>query len=207
MGLALSNASKAGVAIFVGTVQYALFAVMSEVIYSAYGQGGYSQSANYISDLGANCTAGGQCYIPPSALLYNSTIVLLGLLLLLGAYYLHKAYHFRPLTGLVVLTGIGAAGVGIFPETAGVLHSLASLMAFLFGGLAAVVAARFVKRPMSYFSVILGLVTLAALILYLGGYFLGLGAGGMERVVVYPEVLWGVGYGGYLMATGDWPGA
>jgi hypothetical membrane protein len=109
--MGLSNASKAGVAIFVGAVQFGIFLSVSEILYSAHGTGGYSVSANYVSDLGANCTGSGACYIPPSALVYNSSIIILGALVLLGAIFLQRAFHFTPGTAMVVLTGIGAVGV------------------------------------------------------------------------------------------------
>jgi len=54
--------------------------------------------------------------------------------------------------------------------------------------------------PFSSISVILGLMTLGALSLFLGGIYLGLGRGGMERMIAYPVLMWGAGFGGYLMA-------
>ena len=34
--------------------------------------------------------------------------------------------------------------------------------------------------------------------------FLGLGKGGMERMIAYPALLWAVGFGGYLIGySGD----
>ena len=203
--MALSNAAKAGAAIFVGSVQYAIFWILSEIIYSANVANGYSESSNYISDLGANCPSSGPCYIPPSATLYNSTVAILGLLILVSALYLFRAYRWKPAAALMALTGIGAVGVGVFPETAGFLHPLFSLITFLFAGLTAIVAARFQKAPLSLFSVILGLVTLFALIAYIDGEYVGLGAGGMERLVVLPVLVWGIGFGGHLMAKEDKP--
>ena len=141
--MGLSNASKAGIAIFVGAVQYGIFWILSEIVYSAYGVNGYSESANYISDLGANCPSSGPCYIPPSALLYNSTIVILGLLVLLGSYFIYRAFRWKPAVAMIALTGIGAVGVGVFPETAGILHSIFSLITFLFAWLTAIVTAGF----------------------------------------------------------------
>lgn len=214
--MALSNASKAGIALFVGAVQFSISLILSEIVYSTSGplntsgSGNttgyvYSVSNNYVSDLGANCRT--TCTAVPSAYLFDVSIALLGLLILVGAYYLQRAYHWTPATAMIALAGVGALGVGLFPETTGIWHSLFSLVVFLFAGLAAVVTARFQKRPMSYFSVILGLVTLAALLLYMGGEYLGLGAGGMERMVVYPVLVWSLGFGGHLMAAEDTPGA
>jgi hypothetical protein len=44
---------------------------------------------------------------------------------------------------------------------------------------------------------------LVATVLYGSHVYLGLGAGGMERMVVYPVLLWSIGFGGYLMAIGQ----
>lgn len=194
--MALSNAAKAGVAFFLGTVQFGIFMIVAEAVYP-----GYSVAANYISDLGATCVTGQPCVIPPSSAIFNVSVALLGLLILVGAVFIHRAFHWRPATLLVALGGIGPLGVGLFPETTGLWHDLFSLIAFLFAGLSAIVLARFQTKPMFYFSIILGLATLLALVGYIGGNTLGLGVGGMERMVVYPVLLWGVGFGGYLMAA------
>ncbi len=203
--MALSNAAKGGVAIFVGAAQFGVLLIVSEILYSAYGTGGYSVSANYVSDLGATCPSGGVCYIPPSATLFDSSIALLGLTILVGAYFIHRAFRWTPATVMLVFAGVGALGVGLFPETTGIWHHIFSLIIFLFAGLSAIVTYRFQKKPMSYFSVLLGVMTLAALLLYIPSVYLGLGAGGMERMIVYPTLLWSVGFGGHLMALEDWP--
>jgi hypothetical protein len=39
-----------------------------------------------------------------------------------------------------------------------------------------------------------------ALVLGALGFDLGLGAGGMERMIIYPIIIWGLAFGGYLMA-------
>jgi len=203
--MALSNAAKGGVAIFVGAVQFGVLLIVSEILYSAYGTGGYSVSANYVSDLGATCPSGGVCYIPPSATLFDSSIAILGLLIIVGAYFIHRAFRWLPATVMITLAGIGALGVGLLPETTGIWHHIFSLIVFLFAGLSAIVTYRFQKKPMSYFSVVLGVMTLVALLLYIPNVYLGLGAGGMERMIVYPTLLWSVAFGGHMMAMEDWP--
>jgi hypothetical membrane protein len=200
--MTLSNAAKSGVAIFVGAIQFGVLLIVSETIYSANGYA-YSVSTNYVSDLGATCPSSGSCYIPPSALLFDSSIAILGLLILLGAYFLHGAFKWMPATVLIALTGVGALGVGLAPETTGIWHGIFSLMVFLFAGLSAIVTYRFQKRPMSYFSVLLGVMTLIALVLFVLDVYLDLGPGGMERMIVYPPLLWAIGFGGHLMALED----
>ena len=209
--MALSNAAKSGVAIFVGAVQFSILLVVSEIIYSTNGTNpsspaapyGYSVSANYISDLGATCPATGTCYIPPSAMVFDTSVALLGLMVLAGAYFFHRAFRWMPATALIAMTGVGALGVGLFPETTGVWHVLFSFITFFFAGLSAIVAYRYQKPPMSYFSVVLGVVTLAALFLSAANADLGLGAGGIERMVAYPTMLWAIGFGGHMMAIED----
>ena len=198
--MAISNASKAGVAIFVGAVQFSIFLILAEIYYP-----GYNVSTNYVSDLGATCPSSGACVInEPTSIIFNVSIAILGLLILLGAYFLQRAFRLTPATVMVALSGIGALGVGLFPETTGIVHGVFSLIVFLFAGLAALTTARFQKKPMFYFSIISGILTLAALLLYVADTYLGLGPGGMERMVVYPVLLWSIGFGGHMMATEDW---
>ena len=52
---------------------------------------------------------------------------------------------------------------------------------------------------MSVFWVILGTLGLISLILYVPGIYLGLGKGGMERLIVYPNLLWALGFGGWII--------
>jgi hypothetical protein len=42
----------------------------------------------------------------------------------------------------------------------------------------------------SYFSVILGVVNLVAIVLFTANVLFGLGVGGMEMMVVYPVIVW-----------------
>lgn len=185
-------------ALFAGAVQYSIGLILSEIYYP-----NYNVSLNTISDLGANCSTSGCVINQPSSIIFNSSVALLGLLVLVGAYFLQRAFHWKPATVMIALAGIGALGVGFFPETAGVWHGLFSLIVFLFAGLSAVVTARFQRRPMSYFSVVLGLATLVALVLYVGGNYVGLGPGGLERMVAYPVLLATIAFGGHLMAMND----
>ena len=97
------------------------------------------------------------------------------------------------------MAGIGAIGVGLFTEDAGVLHVIFSFMTFLFAGLSAITSYKLEKPPFSYFSVISGVAVLLALVFFASGTFLGLGKGGMERMIAYPALLWAVGFGGYLI--------
>ncbi len=190
--MAYSNGKVAGALFFIGVTQFVLGVIVSEALYS-----GYSVSDNYISDLG----------VGSSAMIFNSSVFLMGLLVIIGAYFLQRAFRFEVLTGLVILTAIGVMGVGIFTEDFGAIHGVVSLMAFLFSGLSAIFSVLcsyvhkfpLVKMPFSAISIVLGLMALGALGLFGGQIYLGLGAGGMERMIAYPVLMWGAGFGGYLI--------
>lgn len=192
----MSGNRLAGYVIFVGISQFVLFMLIAEAIYP-----GYSVSRNYISDLGNPRLEPST----PHAVIFNTSIVLLGLLLIAGGALLYRSGRdltARALGALVAASGIGAAGVGLFPEgSPHGLHLVFSLVTFLASSLASYPASfyRGLKNPLWG---ILGTVGLIALALYVGGIYLGLGWGGMERLIVYPNLLWAAGFSGALLGEG-----
>jgi hypothetical membrane protein len=193
-----SNGKVAGTLFFIAAAQFVFGLIISEALYPSY-----SISDNYISDLG----------VGSSAIVFNTSVFILGLLMIIGAYFLYRAFNFQLLTVMLVLTAVGAIGVGIFTENSGTIHPIVSFIAFLFGGLSAIFSVicsyvhefKLVKMPFSIIAVILGLVTLGAMALFAGGIYLGIGKGGMERMIVYPLLMWGAGFGGYLISHPEKP--
>lgn len=189
----------AGALLFVAAAQFFVGMLFAEALYP-----NYSISGNYISDLGATCDNAGMCVIhQPTANIFNGSVLLLGVLLVIAAYVFWRTLGWKIFSILILLTGIGAVGVGVFPETAPLAHEITSDIAFIFAGISAIWAYRLTKAPMSYLSVSLGVVCLVAIVLFTANVLLGLGVGGMERMIVYPVVLWAVGFGAYLMAVGQ----
>jgi hypothetical membrane protein len=198
--------SVAGALAFVGATQFIIALSIAQSIYP-----GYNVSSQPISDLGATCvsvlnnpgtspsSSASVCTIPVTATLFDSSVFLLGLLAFISACLIFRAGS-KALGVTFMLGGIGAMGVGIFPETTGSLHTLVSFVAFFFGGISAVISYRSTRPPLSYFSVVLGVVTLLALVLYGTSTYLGLGQGGMERLIAYPALLWIVGFGASMMS-------
>ena len=183
--MAYSNAKVAGALFFIAASQFVLGLVVAEARYP-----GYSISGNYISDLG----------VGPSANVFNASVFLLGLLIIIGTYFLQRGLNYKILTLLLVLTAIGAMGVGVFTEHVNdTIHGIVSLIAFLFGGLSAIASYKLLKLPFSVIAGILGFMCLGALVPFTANIYLGLGQGGMERMVVYPLLVWGAGFGGYLI--------
>jgi hypothetical membrane protein len=178
----------AGTLFFIGGSQFAVGMMVAEAAYP-----GYSISRNAISDLG----------VGPTALIFNSSIILFGVMMLASAYFIQRAFSKPAVTSILILTAIGVTGVGIFPENVPLIHEIVSLTAFLSGGIFAIVAYRILKPPLSYFSVVMGLITLLALALFAARQFLGLGLGGMERMIAYPILLLAIGFGGYLIGSAN----
>jgi len=180
----LDERKWAGLFFFLAGAQFSVFLVIAEAIYP-----GYSVSGNFISDLG----------VGPAANVFNGSVILLGLLAF-GAVYVGRRLFDRVLLILLLLTGIGAVGVGVFTEDFPGLHTIMSFIAFAFAGLSAIWSYRFVKPPLSYLAIVLGVLGLLALVLFAAQVYLGLGHGGMERMIVYPILAWAMSFGGYLMA-------
>jgi hypothetical membrane protein len=186
---------RAGLLLFIGATQFMIGMMVAEAFYP-----NYSISANFISDLGATCRENCIIYQPTSSI-FNGSVLLFGLFTLIAAYLIHRGAEQKLVAIIFALASIGIMGVGIFPETARSLHGLFSLIAFLFGGISAIIAYRLERRPLNYISILLGLVTLVALLLFSLDANFGLGPGGMERMIAYPVILWAIGFGAYLMNT------
>jgi hypothetical membrane protein len=196
LNLAGDPLRRAGALLFVGAAQFLIFLVISESLYP-----GYSVSKNTMSDLGATCNAG-VCTIPRYSIIFNSSVFIFGALVFIGAFFIYISRS-RLIGGLSALAGWGVMGVAIFPETAGAIHLVVAFIAFLFASIAAILSYKMLRPPMSYFAIVLGSVALISFIIYAGGaftnYYLGLGQGGLERLIVYPDVIWALGFGAQLM--------
>jgi hypothetical membrane protein len=192
--MAYSDRTIAGSLLFIAMVIFIMGLNIAEQLYP-----GYSVSSNYISDLGATCHDGGCQIVQPSATLFNSSVMLAGLLVTISARFIRRGFSARILPAFLALSGIGSIGVGIFPEYTGYLHYFAAFLAFAFGGLSVIAACPLVMSPLRYISVLLGIVSLFSFAMFLLNQDLGLGIGGMERMIAYPFVLVAIGFAGYLM--------
>ena len=177
----------AGSLLFIGGIQCVLGIILAEALYP-----GYSTSIQTISSLG----------VGSSAIIFNSSVFLIGVLGLASTYFVNRAFDFTLFTLLLSITCIGAMGVGLFIEatSTNTMHTIFSVITYVFGAISAIISYKLLKSPMSIFSVILGVFSLSAMILLASGTYLGLGLGGIERMVAYPLLLWIVGFGSHLLA-------
>ena len=188
------NKRIAGLLFVVAVVQYVLVIVISEAVYS-----GYSVGQQMVSELGDWSLAGN------NAAIFNASIILYGLLVIAGAYYIQRVFKNRLFASLLAINGIGSLVAGVVALNISFeVHSMFGLIAFVTMVSAAIMSYKFVKSPLSYISIILGAITLSAIVLFMLGqgnsdFYLGLGVGGMERFIIYPMALWLLGVGAYLI--------
>jgi len=202
--MARSNARSAGVLFFVAGAQFMLGLAVAEALYP-----GFNLADNYISDLG----------VGPSSIIFNSSAILLGLLLLVGTYFLRRISNSKTLNILLLLMALGAIGVGVFTKNFRTAHGAVASAAFFFSGLSAISSFKVLKKPLSLISIILGTMTLGALVLFSSGmitsgsltsdiaygsdFYIGLGPGGMEHMIVYPALIWLTLFSGHLIALSE----
>jgi len=196
------NKKTAGLLIFVAAAAIILAAIVSEAIYS-----GYSVGQQNMSDLGDWSLAGN------AAAIFDVAAILAGMLVVVSAYFIQRTYKNRLFSSLIVTIGVCFIGVGIVAENVFLpLHAVLAVITFVGLAAAAFMSYKFEKPPLSYISVILGVVILLAFILwFLGlgagnsGFYLGLGVGGMERLIIYPALLWMFGFGAHLIGDSSEP--
>lgn len=175
-----------GSLIFIGVFLFSMALLISESL-----RAGYSMHADSISSLGIG-TNGEIFYY--SILAMGALIVISGIILLSGGK--KEAWHVT-----LILVGIGAFGVGIFPYLVNYpLHTDFAFLAFIFGGITAILFTAHKGTPLRIFSPIVGIIVLVSIYLYATGRLYGLGGGGMERMIVYPTLFWALALAGHLMA-------
>ena len=169
------------------------------------GFGGYSDVANPVSDLGNSS-------LSHWSIVFNVSIVLLGILGVAGTVLLRHAFPARRTSligiGALVLGFLGAVGVGLFPEgSPHGLHTIFSAVTSFMGGFGLLVLSFAMLRDTRWAG--FRLYTLVSAIVTLGA-FGALAAdgsrltdaglfGGVERVVIAPLLLWAVVAGIHLL--------
>lgn len=170
---------------------------MTVIMLAASMAPGYDIARGAISDLGV---------IDESALLFNLSLIGVGLLNVAAGAMLYRAHRHAWILAVFGLAGLGAAGAGVVPLDASDLHGIFALVAFLFFNVQAIACAGLVHGPMRAVSILAGVVGLAFVVVMVigdagySGIFGPIGHGGAERMIVYPAMLWMLVFGGYLIA-------
>ena len=193
---ALPVLGLAGVALLALAAQF-----MTVIMLAASTAPGYDVAGGAISDLGV---------ISDTRLLFNVSLLVVGALNLAGGILLYRWHRQRWILTVFALAGIGAIGAGLFPLDSAGPHGLFALLAFVAFNVEACAMSTTVTGPMRWLSLLAGVVGLGFVVLMVIGdagnpaVFGPIGHGGAERMIVYPAMLWLIGFGGYLMGiSGD----
>ncbi len=191
-----SDLQWAGALLTFAGVDFLLVITILEALYP-----GYSVHHNAISDLVAIGTSTSYIGEPMFFLVAVSWIG--------GAYYLYRGTDRRGPMILNLLPGFGLLLAVLSPENVNiVLHSAGAVLAFFPGPIAAIYSYRTIDSPFRYFAIALGLLSLVGACIYFGAYETPLvqqtlGPGGWERAIVYPLIIWLIGFGSYVLAKSN----
>jgi hypothetical membrane protein len=189
---AAADVRRAGVLLTSAGIGFLFVVTVLEAVYPDY-----SVHANTISDLLAIGTT--------TSLIGEPVLFLVAISWIAGAYYLFKDGGKRGLMILNMLPGTGLLLAVLSPENVNVsIHSVGAVLAFIPGAVAVIVSFRMIASPFRYFAAALGTVSLLGTIIEFGAYYSAivqqtLGPGGWERIIVYPLLIWLMGFGGYLL--------
>lgn len=173
--------------LFVGSLQFIMGILLAEQMYPDY------RVWQTISSLGVYSAS------EASALTFDSSLALEGLLVLAASYFLWLTYRNPMISALFSAGGVCAIGAAIFPQDVPDIHLGFSVVSFFVAGLVPFATLRIQHRPFSYFSIILGTLSFLFAVLLAENYTFGLPYGALERLVAYPTLLWALGFGAFLM--------
>ena len=125
--------------------------------------------------------------------LYNTSIVLLGIIVLISIYFIQNAFKSPIFSGLLAVAGIGTIGVGLLNYASTEYYVFAGL-GYVFFGLSAIMSYRYEKAPLSYLSIILGAAAFIALGLWAGKVDLGSGMTVTPIIIDTLILLWLAGF-------------
>jgi hypothetical membrane protein len=141
--------------------------------------------------------------------LMNVSFIVLGVTMIAGSLLLRRALATTRARRFgfvfIAIAGLGVIVVGIFPEnTVPALHGLGATLPFTIGNAALVVLGLSLGLPraLRVATLTLGAVALVALAFYASSHYLGLGEGGIERLVAYPQTIWLILLGVHLLTSG-----
>jgi len=168
----------------------------------------YSISHDTISDLGNTAcgTWNGRYVCSPWHDLMNWSFVVLGASMMAGSVLIfrHFAKGRLAAAGFAAMTasGFGVVMVGIFPENSvPALHGLGAALPFTLGNIAlfALATALEMTALIRAYFFLSGAVALLGLAAFASSHYLGLGEGGIERFVAYPQTICLAVIGSYLL--------
>jgi hypothetical membrane protein len=191
-----------GPALWILSVQYFIIQIIAALAFRT----AYSLKLNTISDLGNSvCGAYSGMYVcSPLHKLMNASFILLGLAMASGSLLIYLKFKKDTVTlvgfSLMAVAGFGTLIVGLFPENiVSFLHTFGASLPFLLGNVALIIfsISLAIPRLLRCYTFLSGFIALTALVLFSTQHYSGLGIGGMERLVAYPQTIWLIVFGVY----------
>lgn len=196
-----------GAVLWVLSIQYYIVQLVAAAAWSS--TRGYSWAGNTISDLGnTHCGLyGDRLVCSPLHFYMNLSFIILGTTMTVGAAMLmsrNSRMSVKTGLSLLIAAGVGTVIVGLFPEnTISALHILGAALPFTLGNLGMILIGLYLEalpRVLRIFTIASGAIGLAALVLFMTQSYFGLGIGGMERIVGYPQSIWMIVFGLFMLA-------
>jgi len=195
---------RRGPLLYISSVQY----FVTQLLVSLRWSPPYSLNRNTISDLG-NTTCGhfnGRFVCSPLHALMNVSFVVLGVTMIVGSALMNCDHSTRRSNTIgfafIGIGGFGVIFVGLFPENSvSIIHGIASALPFVIGNIGVLTLGLSLKVAVRirFLTSLAGVVSLLALAFYASSSYLGLGEGGLERLVAYPQTLWLIFFGAYCL--------
>jgi hypothetical membrane protein len=196
---------KLGPVLYMSSIQY--FAV--QIFVALQWSTTYDPSRDTISDLGNTAcgTWNGRYVCSPLHSLMNASFVVLGTAMTLGSVLVSRYFANGRASKVgfaaLVISGLGVIMVGLFPENSvSALHGLGASTPFVLGNTSLIILALSLKMPalLRVYFFLSGVLALLGLGAYASNHYIGLGEGGIERVVAYPQTVCLIVIGFYLAA-------
>ena len=137
-----------------------------------------------------------------NTMLFNAAVALLGVLMLVSVYFIQRAFKSIAFSAILALAGIGTIGVGLLTFGSTEYYVFADI-GYIFFALAAIMSYKYEKAPLSYLSVILGVGSLLAFLLWVASVDLGSGMMVTPIIIDTLILLWLTGFGAHIINDKD----
>lgn len=192
-----------GPAFWIASIQFFITQLIVAMAWATH----YSTLQNTISDLGNTaCGAYSDRYAcSPLHTWMNASFITLGITMAIGSVLIYhefkKTWGSAIGFGFMALAGIGTVLVGLFPEnTVSFVHVSGAFLIFFIGNLALLILGLSldISRPFRIYTLLSGVISLGASLLFVTHSYLGIGIGGMERLAAHPQTIWLTVFGIYM---------
>ena len=188
-----ASLTRSGLLLFLAGFLIFMGIITGEVLFKTE----FSVKDNYISELASKTF-----FRLVSASIFDYTMIIAGLMVIIGTWFVNKIFKKYLLTIPMALLGAGLACFGIFPGKVLPTHNIFAFIVFICGAMSAIVSFKIVKAPLRYIFACFGIISLI-LLMFENFFTATLGAGGTERWLFYPVVFWITGMGAYLLGIKD----